>query len=139
MQKPIYRLGSLPLPDGGEMLFRHNDGSLVIMTGAADDENTRPVLTVPRVHEVSRKVAYSAPDADQEAFARRVVELLNLAGDEKLVPITFAADGVGFVRESMAGKIAETANNTPYLYSMGAELVGPGRPVDVGPGAPRAR
>lgn len=74
---PRYNVGTLAIGSGDPEFFRHNDGSLIILDGPAGD--ARPCLLVPRVHHVPRNKAYSAPDADQEAFAQRVVDLLNQA------------------------------------------------------------
>lgn len=76
-----YKLSSYNAPGEADQLLRHNDGSLVIMQtdgeeGAEDAEN-RPCLLVPRVNPAKRGEAWKTPDPDQEAFARRVVALLN--------------------------------------------------------------
>lgn len=80
-----YRIGMIPAfnigdeAHGGDQPFRQNDGSLIIMQGAEEDEDTRPVLIVPRVNHVKRSEAYRADDPDQMAFAQFVVDLLNAA------------------------------------------------------------
>lgn len=72
-----YRIAVYPGADEQPILMRHNDGSLVIMHGEPTDEDTRPALIVPRVHLVAHKVAHSISDADQLAFALKVVAMLN--------------------------------------------------------------
>lgn len=77
-----YRVGTIPSFDRETMTetvkpFRQNDGSLVIMQGVEDSEDARPALIVPRVKHVKRSEAYSAADPEQEAFAQRIVDLLN--------------------------------------------------------------
>lgn len=70
-----YRIATYPGLNDEPVLLRHNDGALVILRG--DGDGAVPVLIVPRVAEVARNVAYTAPDLEQEAFAARVVALLN--------------------------------------------------------------
>lgn len=80
MTKKTYSVATLDLGfDGSPTLLRRNDGSLVIMERIedADGIDNRPCLEVPRVRHVKRSEAYSASDPDQEAFAQRVVDLLN--------------------------------------------------------------
>lgn len=77
-----YRVGTIPYFDRETKTettkpFRQNDGSLVIMHGAEGDDDVRPALIVPRIAPVKRAEAYSAPDPEQEAFAQRIVDLLN--------------------------------------------------------------
>lgn len=78
MTKKTYSLARLDLGfDNSPSLMRRNDGSLVIMEKSEGEDDNRPCLEVPRVRHVKRSEAYSAPDPDQEAFAQRVVDLLN--------------------------------------------------------------
>jgi hypothetical protein len=77
-----YRIGTIPTFDRETMTegtkpFRMNDGSLVVMAGDAGDEDAQRVLLVPRFAHVKRTASYDTPDPEQEAFARRVVDLLN--------------------------------------------------------------
>lgn len=70
---PTFEVGDKTF--GGEMV-RMNDGALVIRDGDDDDApNLR--LIVPRVADVKRNDRYDKPDPEQEAFAQRVVDLLN--------------------------------------------------------------
>lgn len=63
---------------GGEFI-RMNDGSLIIRDEDAGDDDDAPNLrlVVPRVVQVKRSAPYDTPDPEQEAFAQRVVDLLN--------------------------------------------------------------
>ena len=96
--RPIYRVGTLPgiEIEGRVMreptLFRHNDGSLVIMEGP-EEGDTRPVLIVPRVAHVKRSEAYSADDPAQLAFAEKVVLLLNDAALDRAHAAIAKAEG----------------------------------------------
>ena len=73
-----YRIAAYPIDaDGNREPMRHNDGSMVIMQGAEDDDETRPVLWVRRFSEAKRGKAWNTPDPEQKAFAARVVALLN--------------------------------------------------------------
>lgn len=65
-------------PEGGPM--RLNGGEMIIMEGYLDDEgeeDRRPVLHVMRRARAKRGQAWNTPDPEQEAFAARVVALLN--------------------------------------------------------------
>lgn len=62
---------------GGETI-RDNDGSLIIME-ASDDDNPRRALVVPRFVRLKRGSPSDTPDADQEAFADKMLALLNEA------------------------------------------------------------
>lgn len=75
-----YRIATIPTFDRetmaeGETFMRRNDGSLVIRP---DDDESDLRLVVPRVAEVKRSDPYNKADPEQEAFAARVVGLLNL-------------------------------------------------------------
>lgn len=70
---PVYEVDGRKM--GGE-LIRHNDGSLIIRDDG-DDETMGYRLVVPRVAFVKRSDQYDKPDPAQEAFAARVVALLN--------------------------------------------------------------
>jgi len=75
MTNPIAEIGDRKF--GGEFM-RHNDGSLIICNEADDDrEDMGFRLVVPRVAYVKRGERYDKPDPEQEAFAARVVALLN--------------------------------------------------------------
>jgi len=101
--KDRYWIGSVGEPGepGGVSLFRHNDGSLIIMQQTDDEDaagDGRPCLLVPRVHPVSRKDAYNMADADQEAFARNVTRLLNAFEGEHWFRVqNSATDGADWV------------------------------------------
>ncbi len=72
---PTFEIGDKSF--GGEPI-RLNDGSLVIRDDAAlDDDDVVLRLVVPRAVTLKRGAPYNTPDAAQEAFARRVVDLLN--------------------------------------------------------------
>ena len=74
---PVYEVDGRKM--GGE-LIRQNDGSLIIRDDAdryADDGTMGYRLVVPRVAFVKRGDRYDKPDPAQEAFAARVVALLN--------------------------------------------------------------
>lgn len=77
-----YRIAVLPtfeiagVTHGGDFI-RDNDGSLVILFGDPDEDYTRRALIVSRVVRLKRGAAYDTPDPEQEAFARRVVDVLN--------------------------------------------------------------
>lgn len=83
--RPIYSIGTIPTLDRdedgsireGEKLFRHNDGALNIMRRGDDPEDVSAVLIVPRAARLKRGAPYDTPDPIQEAFAQRVVDLLN--------------------------------------------------------------
>jgi len=72
---PVFEVGDRKM--GGEFI-RHNDGSLIIRNDGDDDrEDMGFRLVVPRVAYVKRGERYDKPDPEQEAFAARVVALLN--------------------------------------------------------------
>ena len=72
---PVYEVDGRKM--GGE-LIRHNDGSLIIRDDANDGADSMGYrLIVPRVAFVKRSDQYDKPDPAQEAFAARVVALLN--------------------------------------------------------------
>lgn len=65
----------------GGGFMRHNDGSVVIMRGAKpgrdEDDFNVPVLSVNMTVRAKRGEAYKTSDPAQEAFAQRIVDLLN--------------------------------------------------------------
>ena len=72
---PIVEVGDRKM--GGEFI-RQNDGSLIIRDDADEDRDDMGFrLVVPRVAYVKRGDPYNKPDPEQEAFAARVVALLN--------------------------------------------------------------
>lgn len=77
MDSKTYRIATYPGLKGEPVLLRENDGSLIIMEGEPDSEDARRVLAVPRFVPLRRTAPYNTPDAEQEAFAARVVALLN--------------------------------------------------------------
>lgn len=64
---------------GKPKVFRHNDGAITIMKGEEDDEDNRAVLHVLMTVRPKRGEAWKTEDPEQEAFAQRVVDLLNAA------------------------------------------------------------
>jgi len=71
---PIVEIGDRKI--GGEFV-RMNDGSLIIRDEDRDDDAPNLRVIVPRVAHVKRSDAYDKPDPEQDAFAARVVALLN--------------------------------------------------------------
>ena len=74
---PVFEIGDRKM--GGEFI-RQNDGSLIIRDVAendGDDDTMGYRLVVPRVAYVKRGERYDKPDPAQEAFAARIVALLN--------------------------------------------------------------
>ena len=74
---PVFEIGDRKM--GGEFI-RQNDGSLIIRDDAEDDGDDDSMglrLIVPRVAIVKRSDRYDKPDPEQEAFAARVVAMLN--------------------------------------------------------------
>lgn len=78
--KPAYYIARAGLDAETAPIMRHNDGSMVIMLRLSDDEfDVRPALTVPMIIHAKRGEAWKTTDPEQEAFAARVVDLLNAA------------------------------------------------------------
>lgn len=90
MTTPTYRIASLD-PTGMEGAegtpMRHNDGAMIIMEGEPGGDETRPVLHVTMTIRPKRGEAWKTSDPVQEAFAQRVVALLNGDG-QKTVALT---------------------------------------------------
>jgi hypothetical protein len=78
-----FRISTNPIVEIGDRMFggdfiRQNDGSLIIRDDADDARDDMGFrLVVPRVAYVKRSDPYDKTDAEQEAFAARVVALLN--------------------------------------------------------------
>jgi len=77
-----FRISTNPTFEVGDKVFggefvRHNDGALVIRSEDDDEDAPNLRLIVPRVGRVKRSDPYDKPDPEQEAFAQRVVDLLN--------------------------------------------------------------
>ncbi len=60
-------------------IVRQNDGAMTIMRGDPDGEDYTPALMVPMIVRAKRGEAWKTADPEQEAFAQRVVDLLNAA------------------------------------------------------------
>ena len=76
MTKKTFRIATIDLGEGIKPM-RQNDGAMIIMEGEAGDEETRPALHVPMIVRPKRGEGWRTDDPEQEAFARRVVDLLN--------------------------------------------------------------
>jgi hypothetical protein len=77
-----YRIAMIPTFDRetmaeGEKFARDNDGSMIIMHGDPNDDDTRRAVIVPRVVRLKRSASYDTPDPEQEALAQKIVDLLN--------------------------------------------------------------
>jgi hypothetical protein len=77
--QPTFEVGDKTF--GGEMV-RLNDGSLIVRNDEDDDEAPNLRVIIPRVVPTKRGDPYDKPDPEQEAFAARIVSLLNKDKDD---------------------------------------------------------
>lgn len=110
-----FRIATMPTFEvagrtAGGGYIRENDGALIVLSGAADDDLSRRALIIPRVVRLKRSEAYDTPDPEQEAFAARVVGLLNAFEGIGHEDVEALADGLTFAYEDDTAPIFDLAD-----------------------------